>query len=154
MRKALACLALLICLSLTGCGNLSPRDNLNPRQDIQNQGRIDKIEQNQQLLRSEIDKIALINKENNNSGVQILQGEGGLLLVFGLVTIFLILYYFYKVADGERKTAEILAQQIVRRDDFDLEDNVMKAAENTEVEQRVYSLIHKTRVKLNMKKRS
>ena len=153
MKRVIVSLAFLTCLFLTGCGNLSPRDNLSPRQqlDIQNQqGRIEKIEQSQQLLRSEIDRISLISKENNNSGVQILQGDGGLILIFGLVTIFLILFYFYRIAESERKTAEILAQQIIRSDDFLLEENVMKAAENSDVEARIYSLIHKEKVKMKM----
>jgi hypothetical protein len=144
MRKVIISLTLLACLFLTGCGNLSPRDNLSPRQDINNQqGKIDKIEQNQQLLRSEIEKLALINKENNNSGVQILQGDSALFLVFGLVTIFLVIYYFYRNAEGERKTAEILAEQIARSKDDDLEQNVIKAAEFTDQEERILALLHR-----------
>lgn len=143
MRKVITSLTLLACLFLTGCGNLSPRDNLSPKQDIQNQGRIDKIEQNQQLLRSEIDKIALINRENNNQGVQILQGEGGLILIFGLVTIFLVLFYFYRTAESYRKTAEILAEQIARAQDDDLEENVIKAAEFTDQEERILALLRR-----------
>lgn len=140
---------ILVLTFLTGCGNLSPRDSLNPKlqQDINNQqGRIDRIENNQNAIRAEIDRVSLISRENNNSGIQILQGDGGLLLIFGLVTIFLILYYFYKVAEGERKTSEILAKEIVRHENNELEANVLKAAENTEVEEKICKLIHKNRL--------
>jgi hypothetical protein len=158
MKKLFACFALLI--SLTGCGNLSPRDNLNPndnlnprlQQDINNQqGRIDRLENNQNSMRAEIDRFALISKENNNNGVQILQGDGGLFLVFGLITIFIIIYYFYKTAEGERKTAEILAEQIIKSQDNSLESNVLKAAEYTEVEDKVYHLINKKKLTLKSK---
>lgn len=129
----------MACLFLAGCGNLSPRDNLSPR--IDNKGQIDRVEQNQQLLRAEFEKF--LNRENNNSGVQILQGDGGLVLVFGLVTIFLILYYFYRTAESYRKTAEILAEQISRADNPDLEEQVKKAAEYTDHEKRIIELLRR-----------
>jgi hypothetical protein len=146
MKKVIAALALMACSFLTGCGNLSPRDNLSPRlqQDINNQqGRIDKIENNQQLLRAEIEKISLINRENNNSGIQILQGDGPLVIVFALITLFLVLYYFHKQAEGYRKSAEIMAEQIARAHNDDLEEKVLKAAEYTEVEDKVFKLLRK-----------
>lgn len=151
MRRVIVGFCLLACVFLSGCGNLSPRDSLNPKlqQDINNQqGRIDRIENNQNAIRAEIDKISLLSNENNNNGVQILQGEGGLLLIFGIVTVFLILFYFYRVAAGERKTSEILAEQIVRYRDKNLEHNILKAAENTEVEAQVCGLIQKKKMKL------
>lgn len=139
MRKIVKAFALMACLFLAGCGNLSPRDNLSPR--IDNKGQIDRVEQNQQLLRAEFEKF--LNRENNNSGVQILQGDGGLVLVFGLVTIFLILYYFYRTAESYRKTAEILAEQISRADNPDLEEQVKKAAEYTDHEKRIIELLRR-----------
>jgi hypothetical protein len=151
MRRNLACFIILTCFFLTGCGNLSPRDNLNPKlqQDINNQqGRIDRIENNQNAIHAEIERISLINRENNNSGVQILQGDGALVLIFGLVTISLMLYYFYKTAENERKTSEILAEQIVRHQDNELESNVLKAAENTEVEKNICNLVQSKKAKL------
>lgn len=122
MKKGIISIA-IISAFLIGCGNLSPRENVNPKlqQDIQNQqGRIDRIENNQNSIRADIERISLINKENNNQGIQILQGEGGLVLVFGLLTIFAILFYFYKTAESERKKSEILASQIVEYNDEEL----------------------------------
>ncbi len=111
------------------------------------------MENNQNSIRAEIDRLALFNRENNNNGVQILQGDGGLFLLFGLVTIFLVVYYFYRTAEGERKTAEILAEQIVRHQDENLEANVLKAAEHTEVEENVCHLINKKKLSLLKPKR-
>lgn len=145
-------LVMLATLFLTGCGNLSPRDSLNPKdnfnpklqQDINNQnGRIDRLENNQNSMRAQIDKIGLINRENNNSGVQILQGDGGLLLIFGLVTVFLILWYFHRVAEGYKKTAEILADEVARSKNELLEQQILKAAQYTDVEDKVNSLLMK-----------
>lgn len=153
MKKVIVGFCLLTSLFLCGCGNLSPRDSLNPKlqQDINNQqGRIDRIENNQNAVRAEISK--LLNQENNNNGVQILQGDGGLIFLFGLITIFLVLFYFYKVAAGEKKTSDILAEQIVRYRDKSLESNILKAAENTEVEAKVCGLIQNKKMKLFRKK--
>lgn len=122
MKKGIISIA-IISAFLIGCGNLSPRENVNPKlqQDIQNQqGRIDRIENNQNSIRADIERISLINKQDNSQGIQILQGEGGLVLVFGLLTIFAILFYFYKTAESERKKSEILASQIVEYNDEEL----------------------------------
>ena len=152
MRKIAVALTVFASLFLTGCGNLSPRDSLNPhdnlspklQQDINNQqGRIDRIENNQNAIKAEIDKLALFSRENNNNGVQILQGDGGLFLIFGLVTIFLILYYLHRVAEGYRKTAEILAEEITQHKDSELEQKVLKAAQYTDVEEKVHHLLLK-----------
>jgi len=133
----------LICLFSLGCSdNLSPRDNLSPKLEQDINGQIQRLENNQNSMRAEIDRISLINKENNNSGIQILQGDGGLIFLFGLITIFLVIFYFYKVAEGERKTSEILAEQIVKHQDETLESNVIKAAEYTNVEQKICHLIN------------
>jgi len=125
---------------------MNPHDNLNPRLQQDIQGRVQKLENNQNSIRAEIDHLSLINKENNNNGVEIFQGEGGLFLLFGSITVFLVVYYFYKTAEGERKTSEILAEQIVRHQDEILESNVLKAAEYTDVEKKVHSLIQKKKL--------
>jgi outer membrane murein-binding lipoprotein Lpp len=146
MKKFFIGLILLTCTLLTGCADVSPRDNVSPRlqQDINNQqGKIDRIENNQNTIRAEIERISLINKENNNTGIQILQGDGALVVVFALISLFIVLYYFHRQAEGYRKSAEILAEQVVRAKDDNLEDNVKKAAEYTDVEERVLALLHK-----------
>ena len=148
MKKIALCVGLFACLLLAGCDNLSPRDNMNPRLQQDIQGKINRLENNQNSIKSEIDRLALVNKENRNNGIQILQGEDGLFLVFGLVVVFLTIYYFYKIAEGERRTSEILAEQIVRRQDNALESEVLKAAEYTDVEEKIGRLISNKKLKL------
>lgn len=146
MKRTFAYIIAALLLGLSGCARISPRDNFNPKldQQINNQnGRIDSIENNQNAIRAEIDRMALINKENHNSGVQILQGDGAYIAVFGLVTIGIVCYYFYRVAENYRKTAEILATEIRNSDDDDLKLRCFKAAQHTEVEGRVYALVQK-----------
>lgn len=158
MRKftIIAMLALL----LTGCGRFSP---LSPQieEDIQNQGQIDEIKNNQNGLMAEILSLkqqnlataedlenfqqGLINlkgNSNNNTGTQILQGDGPLVAIFGVAVIFLILHYRTKAIKSE-KTAEIFAQQMALYNDTDLEGKVFLAAAHTDVESDVYNIMVK-----------
>lgn len=146
MKRIFTCIIATFLLMLSGCAKISPRDNFNPKmeQKINNQnGRIDSIENNQNAIRAEIDRISLINKENHNNGVQILQGDGAYIVIFGLVTIGIICYYFYRVAENYRKTAEILATEIRESNDNELKMRCFKAAQHTEVEDKIYALVQK-----------
>jgi hypothetical protein len=134
MRRILCIIAFFL-LTLSGCEGISPK----LEQNLNNQnGRIDRIENNQNSIRGEIDRLSLINKENNNSGVQILQGDGTYILIFGIVTVGLICFYFHKVAENYRKIVEIFAQEI--RDNPKLKMRCLKAAQHTEVEKQVHRL--------------
>src|ERR1017187_2132004 len=87
----------ILIISSMGCGNLSPRDNFSPKlqEDINNtNGKIDRIENNQNSIHGEIEKLLSFNKTNN--GIQILQGDGALILVFSLCTIGIIFIYLYQ----------------------------------------------------------
>lgn len=124
----------------TGCGNLSPRDNASPRleQKIDNaNGKIERIESNLNTMKFNIEQ------HYQNSGVQILQGEGGLLLVFGIVTILFATLYFYLKSVKNDKIAKILSEQIKSSNDPNLEENVLKAALYTNVEKDVFHLLYK-----------
>ena len=102
-------------------------------------GRIDRIENNQNAIRNEIDRVSLINKEN--SGIQILQGDGALIMIFGIVTVIFICIYFNKTAENYKKTAEILAGEINDSNDEKLKLKVLKAAQHTSVAKHIYGLI-------------
>jgi hypothetical protein len=80
---------------------------------------------------------------NENSGVQILQGDGPLILVFGLGVIGLLLYHFRNRAVQAEKAAEILASEVARMNDPGLENNVLRAVMHTDVESNVYKLLSK-----------
>jgi len=137
------------------------------RNDIDNQnGQIEDIKNNQNgvmldllNLRNEqsvqardIENVqqGLINK--SNSGIQILQGDGALVMIFALATVGMLLIYHYKTkAFKNEKTAEILAQQIAMYDDVTLDDDVFVAAMNTDVEADIYHLMVKSQAKCGKK---
>lgn len=128
-----------LCLVSSGCGNLSPRDNLNPRsnQNINNNGQIDRIETNQNAIR-----IAAENhSENKNSGIQILQGDSGLILIFGIIAIICVTVYFYQRSLKIEKVNAILSDQIKTSGDPKLQEEVLKAAMYTDVEEKIYKLL-------------
>ena len=158
MKKTI--LITCLCLFLTGCG--SPFAN-KQRQEIDNQnGKIDDISNNtngimldllklkneQQILQRDVENFqqGLINlsNRNDNQGIQIFQGEGGMAIGFALITIAMLLIYNYRnKALQNQKAAELMAQQIVLHDDENLKDNVFKAAMYTDTETNVYHLITK-----------
>lgn len=131
-------------LVASGCkDNLSPRDNLSPKdnvspkleQQIDNQnGKIDRIESNQNAIKFAIEK----RNENTNSGFQLFQGEGGLLLGFGVVAILCVTFFFYRRASKNDLMVSMLIEQIKSHNDPELEERVLKAALYTNVEKEVY----------------
>lgn len=162
-------------LAFPGCGgNLSP---FSPkiRKELNNQnGKIDELKDNtngimldllklkndQTITQRDVENFqqGLINleKRNENSGIQIFQGDGGLLVGFGLVAfaMFLIHNYRSKALKNE-KTAEVLAQQIALYNDPYLNEEIFKAAMNSTVEAPIYHLMvkHQTGVQSMSRKR-
>jgi PBP1b-binding outer membrane lipoprotein LpoB len=145
----------------TGCSkNLSP---FSPdiKNDINNQnGKIEDIKNNQNGVMLELIKLrneqriqaekienfqqGIFNGTNENFGVQILQGDGALVMVFALGTIAMILIYHYRTKSIKKeKAADILAQQIVNYNDESLTDGVFVSAMHTDVEKDVFELITK-----------
>lgn len=132
----------LVILSISGCANISPRN----RQNINNQqGEIGDIQNNQQgfllelgKLKQEIDIIGshlkevqegLINinsaiSRNENSGIQILQGDGSLFLLFSCAVLVFIFYYKNKENEKLLKT---LANKIVEQGNEQLTDNIINS---------------------------
>ena len=139
----------LILPLLTGCGNLSPK------QSLENSGKIDELRQNQQgvmldILKSQ-QKLELqardignlqqgwVNTSNQNSGVQILQGGGGLILIFAITTVGMILVYFYRTrAKKAEKVTELLTQKIALHYDLGLDNEIFAEAMGSDIESEVY----------------
>jgi len=159
MRRILTILVIALSVGMSGCANLNPRNN-SPIDN--NNGRIDEIRNNQNGVMAEIGKLkqsaeiqnsqlkevqnGLLNlnaslSRNENSGVQILQGDGALILVFSLAVIGMLLYWYRDRAVKSEKTAEIMAKEIARFNDPVLNDNVLRAAMNTESEGHVYHML-------------
>jgi hypothetical protein len=159
MRRILRILVTLFLLSITGCGNLNPR--INEKIDNQ-QGKIDEIRNNQNGLMLELGKLkndaqisdsqlkefqqGMLNlnaaiSRNENSGVQILQGDGALIMVFGLCVIGMLLYWYRDRAVKSETAVDIITKEVARLNDPILNDNILKAAMHTDSEMRLYHLL-------------
>lgn len=161
MRRILEILVLVLVFSASGCNKINPRNNT----PIDNKnGVIDEIKTNQNGVMAEIGKLkqsaevqnselkeiqnglANINatvSRNENSGVQILQGDGSLILIFSLAVVGMILFWFHDKAKKSEKTATILADEIARFNDPVLNDNILKAAMYTDSEKNVYKMLNR-----------
>jgi uncharacterized phage infection (PIP) family protein YhgE len=161
MRRILTILVIALTVGLSGCANLNPR-NQSP---IDNQnGKIDEIRNNQNGVMAEIGKLrqsndiansqlkemqqGLLNlnaavSRNENSGVQILQGDGALILVFSLAVIGMLLYWYRDRAVKSEKASEIMAKEIAKFNDPSLNDNILRAAMNSDAETHVYHMLVK-----------
>jgi len=159
VKRILGILFILLILNTTGCANLNPR--INDKIDNQ-QGKIDEIRNNQNGLMLELGKLkndaqisnsqlkevqqGMLNlnaaiSRNENSGVQILQGDGALIMVFGLGVIGMFLYWYRDRAVNSEKAVDILAREVARLNDPVLNDNIFKAAMNTDSEKHIYHLL-------------
>jgi predicted PurR-regulated permease PerM len=154
-------------LSCAGCGNLSPRLEPKLDQKIDNQnGRIGQIETLQNSIKAEVGKIqsqaeitnsqldriqqGLINlqQNNDNHGVQIFSGTGGLLVA--VVALLGMLMYFRSTAKMHEKTASILAEKMVSLKDQQLENSVFEAVLHTNVAENMLKLIKKQKSLLKL----
>lgn len=162
-------LALFVMVGLSGCGNLSPRFDPKLDQKLNNQnGKIDSIEtiqngfkndlfnlkQQAEIQNSKLEHVqsgmANLQSTNQNSGIQILSGTGGLVIggVIAIVAGFVALGYRRQAKDSD-KAANLIAQQVALKADEELEENVFRAAMHTEVEEKVLSLIKKHQMNLH-----
>lgn len=161
--------ALLALVLVSGCAN---RDNLSPfqqraqmRQQLQNQnGKIGDLETMNNAVKNQLSELkasadvqardiqAMQQGSGNksNSGVQLFQGDGAMIVILflglgGMALAGGILYYRGKAVKSD-KTAQILAQQLAAVDDDELHEKICMAALNSEVESEVYRLLVKNRL--------
>lgn len=145
-------LILLFSLFSHGCSAWNPRNN--PKIENQN-GKIEDIRTNQNGLMLELMKIrqqgeitnsnlkeiqngivnlnAVISK-NENYGVQVLQGDGSLMLIFAITIIGMILYHYRTLAKKSEQAVKIMAKEIVKINDENLNDNILSSAKRFNVE--------------------
>jgi predicted PurR-regulated permease PerM len=134
----LTCFFLIL---FSGCGNLSPRNKQNinnPNGDVQNnqQGfllEVGKLKQEVDIIGSRLKEVqeGLINinaalSRNENSGIQILQGDGALFLVFSCVALVFIFYY--KNRENE-KLLKTVTNKIAEINDENLTNKVIDSVE-------------------------
>lgn len=159
--------ALFICMVATsGCASISPRNN--PKINNQN-GKIDEIKNNQNGIMADIGKLkqdaeiqnsklkevqnGLLNlnaavSRNENSGVQILQGDGALIMVFSLAVIGMLLYWYRDRAVTSEKAADLMAKEIAKFNDPSLNDNILRSAMHKDLEKHIFGLLSKNREEL------
>lgn len=160
MKKILFLTILTISAISVGCSNFNPRSQ--PR--IDNSGKIDDIKTNQNGVMAEIGKMrqdiaysnsklkeiqtGLLNinaavSRNENTGIQLIQGDGALIFVFAIIVIGMFMYYYRDRAIKSEKTTDMMAREIARYNDPLLNDSVLKSAIETGQAREVYALIKK-----------
>jgi hypothetical protein len=153
-------LSIILCFSLVGCSNFNPR--MQNRIDNKN-GKIDEIKNNQNGLMLELGKLrqdaeiqnsqlkevqqGMLNLNatgirNENKGVQILQGDGALILIFALGTVAMLLFYKRK-SDKNEKIANIMAKEVMLLNDQKLNDKILNLSIKTKLEKDVYKMMFK-----------
>lgn len=153
----------LIFLCFVGCARLDPKINPHNNTPINNtDGDVEarnnqngvmlelaKLNQKADLQNSQLKEVqnGLVNlntslSRNENSGIQILQGDGALIMVFSLAVIFLLFVYRNKAIKNE-KISNLMAKEIARFNHGQLNDNVLYAAANEKCERKVFDLIKK-----------
>lgn len=153
-------LTMILCMFLFGCANFNPR--MQNRIDNRN-GKIDEIKNNQNGIMLELGKLrqdaeiqnsqlkevqqGMLNLNatgirNENKGVQILQGDGPMVVIFALGTIMLILYYKRK-SDKNEKMANAMVAEVMRLNNQELNDNILRSAMHSDFEVDVYRMMTK-----------
>lgn len=148
-------------LALTGCANVSPRMDSPIRNE---NGSIEEIKNNQNGVIAEIGKLrqenamtnsrieelqqGLVNlnaaiSKNENSGVQILQGDGALIMVFSLCIIGMMMFYYRDKSIKNEKAANVMAKEIAKVNDPVLNDSVLISALSNKCEKQVYKMLTK-----------
>ena len=151
----------LVLSTNSGCARFDPKN----KQKIDNEnGEIGEIRSNQNGMMLELGKLrqesqiqnsqlkeyqqGLINlnaaiSRNENTGTQILQGDGPLVLIFGIVVVGMILYYFRSKTVIATKANEILVNEINKNKDQNLKKNILKAAMYSPCEKEILELLLK-----------
>lgn len=150
---------LIVLVFLTGCANFNPRNN--PK--IQNQnGKIEDIKTNQNGLMLELGQVrqelsaqnsklkeiqsGLVNinsaiSRNENTGIQIIQGDGALIFIFAIIVIGMFLFYYRDRAIRSEKTSELMAREIARFNSVKLETEILSTAAEENKAKDIYELI-------------
>jgi hypothetical protein len=80
---------------------------------------------------------------NENTGIQIIQGDGALIFVFSIIVIAMLLFYYRDRAIKSEKTSEIMAREIAKVNDPELNDNILLSAIQENKGKDVYNIIKK-----------
>ena len=147
---------LIVLVLFSGCTNFNPKSRINNSNgkinDINNNQNgmmleLGKLKQDAEILNSKLKEIqnGLVNlnmavSRNENTGVQILQGDGSLFLIFSCIALICIFYF--KNKDNE-DTIKIFAEKIMESPDENLQESVVDAAMAKNKGEKVLSLLKK-----------
>lgn len=148
----------LILVLFSGCANFNPKSKINNGNgkinDINNNQNgmmveLGKLKQDTEVLNSKLKEIqnGLVNlnmavSRNDNTGVQILQGDGSLFLVFSCIVLACVFYF--KNKDNE-DTMKIFAEKIMDSQDEGLQESVIDAAMAKNKGEKVLSILKKVK---------
>jgi len=156
MKKTLFIIIFIIFIS--GCGNFNPRlqnriANENGKiEDIRNNQNgfmleLGKLRNEAQIQNSQLKEVqqGILNmnnalSRNENSGIQILQGDGSLML-----------FHYRNKANNNEKIANMLAVEVARFNDPNLNDNILRTSMFTSVESKVFKLLNTHAKKISPK---
>jgi outer membrane murein-binding lipoprotein Lpp len=146
--KAIKALCLVLSIMVfSGC-SVSPFSPRNQQKINNSNGKIEEIKSNQNGLMAEVGKLKqdfdLINSQlkevqsgllninstlsrNENSGIQILQGDGSLILVFSMFIVGATLWYRVRAIKSE-KNLSIIAKEVAKHNLVELNDDIIKSA--------------------------
>ena len=155
MGKKLLLIVTLFLMS--GCGRIDP---ISPKidQKIENQnGIIEDLKSNQNGIIVELGKLRLQNHimaqeiknlqqgiiNHNNSGIQIIQGDGPLILIFSIVIfVSLLIYHYRSKYKKEEKINQIITDKIKENNDDILKAQIYLSAQNTNIEKDIFKKIY------------
>lgn len=158
MRRNLAILSIILAATFTGCARFNPRLDA----PVENNGKIDDLRNNQNGIMAEIGKLqqnaeiqesvlkevqnGILNlntaiSRNENSGIQILQGDGSLILIFSIVICGMILYFYRDKAIRNEKLASLMAKEIAQFNDPKLNDNILRSATNKNCQKQIFKML-------------
>ena len=161
MKNLLLLAILSISVISVGCANFNPRNQ--PRID-RNSGRVEDMQSNQNGVMAELGRIrqemsntnsklkeiqtGMVNlntavSRNDNTGIQIIQGDGALIFIFSIIVLGMFLYWYRDRAIKSEKTTEMMAKEIARYNDPVLNEQVLRAAVDNDRGREVYTLIKK-----------
>jgi predicted PurR-regulated permease PerM len=155
--KTLASILIVLVL-FSGCTNFNPKSRINNSNgkinDINNNQNgmmmeLGKLKQDAEVLNSKLKEIqnGLVNlnmaiSRNENTGVQILQGDGSLFLIFSCIALVCIFYF--KNRDNE-DTMKMMAEKIMESPDEKLQESVVDAALAKNKGEKVLNLLKKVK---------
>ena len=80
---------------------------------------------------------------NENKGIQILQGDGALIMVFSIIALGMFLLYYKNKSDKSEKIANILAEEVMLANDPIINDNILRSARFTPLEKPIFEIMKK-----------